>query len=445
MTLVSLDPAPAGPVVPFGRAMRDAHFGFDPAYVPINHGSYGAYPLAVREAHAALRAEVEGAPDRFIVIEWPARLRASRAAVARMLRCATDELVFTPNATTASDTVFKNLRWRPGDVVLVYDLVYNAAREGLRWLEDTLGVRVEVVPLELPRPDAEIVAAFVDAARRINATGTARVRLAVLDTIISTPGVRIPFEALVPALQAEGALVLVDAAHGIGHVHIDLEALRPDFLVTSLNKWLFVPRGVSALYVPVRNQALIRSTVPTSARYRGRAGDAGVDSGNSFVEMFDFVATLDMTNFLMVKAALSFRTTVCGGEPAISAYCRSVAQQGAAAAARVLGTRVMDCSDSCLRDCYFANVALPLEITSEREPNNGSISRADADAVIQWIREVGVAESACYAQICVYRDVFWWRLSGMVYVEVADFVGAAEILVGLCERAGRGEYLEGKR
>ncbi|RWA10944.1 hypothetical protein EKO27_g4168 [Xylaria grammica] len=104
---------------------------------------------------------------------------------------------------------------------------------------------------------------------------------------------------------------------------------------------------------------------------------------------------------------------------------------------------------SCLRDCYFANVALPLEIIPEREQNGGSggssIPLADADAVIQWIREVGVAESACYAQICVYRDVFWWRLSGMVYVEVADFVGAGEILVGLCERASRGEYLEGKR
>ncbi|KAF2967225.1 hypothetical protein GQX73_g6339 [Xylaria multiplex] len=424
----------AGPIVPFGRAMRDAHFAFSPDYTPINHGSYGAYPVSVRDEHVALRTEVEEAPDRFIVLEWPARLRESRAEIARIINCETDEVVFVPNATTASDTVFKNIRWQPGDVVLVYELVYDSAREGLRWLEDTLGVRVEVVPLQIPLPDQEFVEAMVNASRRIRASGRERVRLAVVDTVVSMPGLRVPFEALVPALRAEGALVLVDAAHGIGHVDIDLNTLDPDFLITSLNKWLFVPRGVSVLYVPERNQALIRSSIPTSYRYRKLGSEEGE---NTFIELFDFVATLDTTNFLMVKAALAFRAQVCGGEDAIRAYCRDIARKGADAAAQILGTEIMDCTNSRMRECYFANVALPLKIGEDE----GEIPPSHAKKVIQWFKEIGVSESHCYFQICIYRAALWWRLSGMIYVDVSDFSKGAEILKALCERAGRGEYI----
>lgn len=95
----------------------------------------------VRGAHAALQSEAEAAPDRFIVLEWPSRLREARAATARLLNCETDDLVFVPNATTGIDTVLKNLKFRPGDVVLVYEVVYEAVRGGLAWLEETFGIR----------------------------------------------------------------------------------------------------------------------------------------------------------------------------------------------------------------------------------------------------------------------------------------------------------------
>ena len=107
------------------------------------------------------------------------------------------------------------------------------------------------------------------------------------------PGLRVPFERLVPALQAEGALVLVDGAHGIGHVNIDLSILNPDFFVTNLHKWFFVPRGCAALYIPRRNQHLIRTTLPTSYKFRprkelGNQAKACDDDTRLFVEMFDF-------------------------------------------------------------------------------------------------------------------------------------------------------------
>ncbi|OTB00542.1 hypothetical protein M426DRAFT_324207 [Hypoxylon sp. CI-4A] len=431
------------PKVPFGAAMRKAHFAFGPHYTPLNHGSYGTVPISVSRVHDALRAEVEAAPDPFIALEFHDRLFEHRVLAAKALNCPdVNELVFVPNATTGSDTVLKNLEWEDGDTILCYEVVYDSLGRGVSWVAETRGVDVHVVRLPWPVPDDELVGAMVDAAREINATPGKRVRLAVVDTIVSMPGARIPFEKLVPALQAEGALVLVDGAHGIGHIDIDLDALKPDFFVTNLHKWFFVPRGCAAFYVPRKHQHLIRTTLPTSHKFKPRKalGEAEVvDDAAVFAEMFDFTGTDDTTAWLCVQAALDFRTNICGGDAAIKEYSHRIAQQSAVAAAEIFGTSIMDCEGSCLRDCNFANVRLPLELGD----TPGKVDPAHAHKVSDWFKITGIRESGVYFQTDRYRDAWWWRISGMIYVEVEDFKKGAEILKGLCERVRNGEYIKG--
>ncbi|KAI1382671.1 putative aminotransferase family protein [Hypoxylon trugodes] len=434
----------SNPEVPFGVPMRKAHFAFGPHYTPLNHGSYGTAPISVLRKHEAFRAEVEAAPDPFIALEFHDRLAPQRALAAKVLNCPNlNELVFVPNATTGSDTVLKNLVWEEGDVILCYELIYEALAHGISWIEESRGVGVHVVRVAWPISDDDLINAMVDAARKINAEPGRRVRLAIIDTIISMPGIRVPFERLVPALQAEGALVLVDGAHGIGQIDIDLARLKPDFFVTNLHKWYFVPRGCAAFYVARKHQHLIRTTLPTSHGFRpkGRLGGLGeTEKRSAFVDMFDFTGTADTTAWLCVQDALDFRANVCGGDAAIQKYCHTVAQESAAIAAEILGTSIMDSANSCIRDCFFANVQLPLEIGTDA---HGKIDPAHADKVSDWFKVTGSRENGVYFQTVLYRDVWWWRISGMVYVEVEDFKRGAEILRSLCERVRNGEHITG--
>ncbi|KAI1493481.1 hypothetical protein F5X96DRAFT_621379 [Biscogniauxia mediterranea] len=179
--------------------------------------------------------------------------------------------------------------------------------------------------------------------------------------------------------------------------------------------------------------------------------------------MFEFLGTTDMSNFLCVQAALDFRNNICGGEDAIRAYCRSVARRGAALAAEILGTEIMDCEGSCLRQCNFANVRLPLELlpapttpttnttttTTTTIPTTGGENKKQkllldpkhAGKVTPWLKHAGVRESGMYFQTVLYRGAWWWRLSGMVYVEAGDFGRGAEVLRALCARVRDGEHV----
>lgn len=56
-------------------------------------------------------------------------------------------------------------------------------------------------------------------------------------------------ERVVALLKEEQVLSLVDGAHAIGQVPVDLTATQPDFFLSNMHKWLFAQRGAAFLYV----------------------------------------------------------------------------------------------------------------------------------------------------------------------------------------------------
>lgn len=54
----------------------------------------------------------------------------------------------------------------------------------------------------------------------------------VIDALVSNPGVLLPWEEMTKVCKEEGVYSLIDAAHAIGQVDIDLSVSQPDFFVS---------------------------------------------------------------------------------------------------------------------------------------------------------------------------------------------------------------------
>lgn len=218
MTLTRINiPAPNARV-PFGHQMRDTQFLFSSSYTPLNHGSFGAYPRPVHDAHLRYQKMQHERPSKFIVYDLPDLIDTSRAAVAPLLGCHVDEVVLIPNATTGINIVLRNLKWDEDgmDTVVYFSTIYPACEKTLISIQELGGnVGSEAVEIEFPISEDEIVERFKAGIEHVRRQGK-RVRLAMFDTVLTFPGVRMPWERLVGVCKEEGVLSLIDGAHGIG-------------------------------------------------------------------------------------------------------------------------------------------------------------------------------------------------------------------------------------
>ncbi|KAL9124053.1 MAG: hypothetical protein Q9217_006579 [Psora testacea] len=430
---------------PFGRLMRDTHFLLDPSYNPLNHGSFGTYPKYVQKRLHECQAMSEARPDAFVRHQCPALLDESRATVADYVGVPSDEIVLVPNASTATNVVLRNLQFEKGDVVIHMSTVYGAVEKTIAYVSEITPLESINVAISYPMSDDNVVNQFRIAIQATQQAGQ-KVRLAIFDTITSMPGLRVPWERLVALCKEQGVLSFVDGAHGIGQIKIDIPNVQPDFLVSNLHKWLFVPRGCAAFYVPKRNQHLIRTTLPTSHGFTPlqKPGQPAIFNPlpatpkSGFVLLFQFVATIDVSPYLCVKAALEFREKVCGGEEKVMDYCQKLANDAGTLAADIFGTEVLDNPERSLTKCAMTNVRLPLEIGE----GEGKVPLPEVSEVINWLAYRLIEDYDTYASIFFHAGAVYVRFSGQVYLELDDYRRGAESVMELCRRAERGEYRE---
>lgn len=238
MTLIPVSKQQADFAAPFGHLMRKRHFScFDKAYIPLNHGSFGAFPTAVRDRQRELQDQTEARADYFIRYTFPDLLNQAREAVAPLLGVATDEVVFIPNVTTGMNTVLRSLVFESGDVILHFSTDYDANYKTIDYICESTPAEQLVIEIEYPIEDDEIVRRFRDMVGRVNRDGSQKVKIALFDTVAAFPGVRMPWEALVRACRELGVLSLIDGAHGIGHIDLTrLGEVGPDFFTSNCYK-----------------------------------------------------------------------------------------------------------------------------------------------------------------------------------------------------------------
>ena len=150
-------------------------------------------------------------------------LEKSRRTVAPLLGVSMDEVVFVPNATTGVNTVLRNLVYRKGDVILHFSTVYGACEKTIDSLYETAQIERVCIEIDYPVEDKDIIRKFNDVAQKLTDEGR-RIKVAMFDTVLTFPGARFPWEALVKACKRLGILSLIDGARGMGHT--DLTNLR---------------------------------------------------------------------------------------------------------------------------------------------------------------------------------------------------------------------------
>ncbi len=236
--------------------MNPAHaaaFPLAPGLVMLNHASFGIPTNEVVALAERTRAELEADSLALVDVEALApRIASAAAAGADLLGVAPDCFALTQNATSGGAALMRSLRIPAGGQVVVLSTEYASITRGWQVRCEEEATRFVPIRVPLPLASADQLLDVLEA----NVVG--EVAVAQMSLVSSSSAIHFPVAELAAWFRARGALVLVDAAHGPGHVGIDPAAWGCDAIFGTMHKWIPTPRPVGFLWVAERLLDVVR-------------------------------------------------------------------------------------------------------------------------------------------------------------------------------------------
>ena len=132
-----------------------------------------------------------------------------------------------------------------------------------------------------------------------------RVRVVSIPNVRWTDGALIDLERVGVRAQEVGALFVVDVTQSLGAMPLDLDVVRPDYLVATGYKWLLGPFGLAYMWVAPEH----RSGKPLEHNWINRAGSQDFAALTDYQDEFQPGARRfdvgQRTNFTLVPMAIA--------------------------------------------------------------------------------------------------------------------------------------------
>lgn len=283
---------------------------------------------------------------------------AARAAMADLLGCAADEVIFGPNMTTLTFAISRAFGRdiRPGDEIVLTRLDHDANVAPWKALEEQ-GAIIRMVDIDTE----ECTLDMADMARAIGP----RTKLVAVGYASNAVGTINDVATITQMAHAVGALVYIDAVHYAPHGPIDVRALDCDFLACSPYKF-FAPH-MGALYGKREHLARLRpyKVRPASDDVpdRWETGTKNHEGLAGVTAAIEYLAELGQR----IKPATTRRAALVQAMEAIKAYERGLSEQLIAGLLAVPGLTFYGISDPARFDMRTPTVAVRLAGRTPRE------------------------------------------------------------------------------
>lgn len=225
--------------------------------------------------------------------------------------------------------------------------------------------------------------------------------MAVIDHISSGPAIIFPVKQLVKLFHQQNIIVVVDGAHAVGQIPLNMTDLGADYYLSNFHKWLYANKNSAFLYVADR---FLNST---------HANIISFNYKKSYSEEFFYTGTRDYSSYLTVTDSIKFRAQF--GEQDIFNYVRDLAWEGGNLAAKEWKT-----------DLFVTNRSMVGAMIMVREPTKNS-------ALSERIRSEMAKKYNISISGFAWNGIQYARISAAIFNDMFHFQKAIDLYKTLFE------------
>ena len=222
-------------------------YSLKPDYINLENGYYNFVPTPILNKYMEHVRMVNYEASHYMrTVQWDNK-NAVAARLAKLVNCSEKELIVTRNTTESLDMIIGGFPWKKGDEAIFAKQDYGAMRIHFHQQRDRYGIVCKEVSVpNHPKSDEEIVKLY-------ESQITAKTKLLMVCHMVNITGQILPIRKICDMAHSYGVDVMVDGAHAVGHIKVDIAELDCDYYGSSLHKWLSVPLGAGLLYVKEKN------------------------------------------------------------------------------------------------------------------------------------------------------------------------------------------------
>jgi len=204
----------------------------------MSEGVVQAYEDAIRQVNRGNSVQVREHFDKH-------QAEAIRQQLAELMGVPADELAFARSASEALYSLIRNYqRLQPGDQVLISDLDYGSVQGAFDWLQQARGVELVTLVHAHPATHDGLLHSY----REAFATHP-RLKLMALTHVTHRTGLVMPVKTIATEARAHGIDVILDGAHSLGQMEVDLADMGVEMAGFNLQKWIGAPLSLGVIHV----------------------------------------------------------------------------------------------------------------------------------------------------------------------------------------------------
>ena len=272
-------PLPSADDPQFWKKIRD-QFPLAKDKVFFNPGTVGAMPRVVLDKMVDhLRYIAEDVADwaykddnKEEFMSGYNNLISLRTKVANLINAKVSEIAMTDNVTNGMSYIANGITLQAGDEVLTTDQEHVGGKGGWLLKEKRSGMVFKTVVVPKPVHSSSEVYNIIFKAMN------PRTKVLMLSHMITGSGAILPVKELCAEAGKRGIFTVLDGAHTIGQIMVDVKDIGCDAYLGCFHKWIGAPAGTGFMYIKADRMKDIWTTV-ASARW-----DNHEDEGYRFTQ-----------------------------------------------------------------------------------------------------------------------------------------------------------------
>lgn len=289
-------------------------YDLKPDYINLENGYYNFVPKPILNKYIEHVKKVNYEASYYMRTEQWDNKNKMASRLSSLVGCSAEELVITRNTTESLDLVIGGFPWKKKDEVIFALQDYGAMRIHFHQMRDRYGIICKEVSItNHPKSDEELVALY-------ESEITEQTKLIMVCHMVNITGQILPIKKICDMAHKYDVEVLVDGAHCIGHIDVNIDQLNCDYYGSSLHKWLSVPLGAGMLYVAKKHIPKIWPLLaehekdPTKIRRLNHTGthpvhtDLTINDSISYLEMIGLERKESRLRFIQRYWSDSLRT-----------------------------------------------------------------------------------------------------------------------------------------